>query len=72
MDQSWNSSRTELTLNISGLADARYELGVWNSSQIASVDGAALNKFGKLEVEMQKGAPETYVQQKIVIHFRHS
>jgi glycogen debranching enzyme len=69
-DQSWDSSRTQLTLNISGLAAARYELGVWNSSQIASVEGAALNKFGKLEIEMPKGAADTYVPQKVVLHFR--
>jgi hypothetical protein len=71
IDQSWNSSRTELTVNVSGLAGARYELGVWNSSQIAAVEGAALNKFGKLEIEMAKGVPESYTPQKVVIHFRN-
>ena len=71
VDQSWNSSKTELTLNASGLAGTRYEVGVWNSPEVASVEGAALNKFGKLEIEMPKGAPETYMPQKVVIHFRN-
>ena len=72
LDDSWNASRTELTLNVSGLAGMHYELGVWNPSQISSVDGATLTKFGKLEIEMPKGTPDSYVPQEIVIHFRRS
>jgi len=55
-------------LNLSGRAGSSYELGVWNSSQISSVEGAVL-KPGKLEVQMPQGAAESYVPQKVVIHF---
>jgi glycogen debranching enzyme len=72
ISQSWDVARTQLTLNVSGLAGTRYELGVWNSAQVASVEGAVLSKSGSLEIEMPKGAPETYVPRTIVIHFRRS
>jgi hypothetical protein len=70
VDESWNASKDQLTLNVSGLAGARYELAVWNSAQISSVDGALLDKLGKLDIEMPKGAPEAYVEQKVILHFR--
>jgi glycogen debranching enzyme len=70
VNESWNAAKDQLALDVSGLAGARYEVGVWNSAQISSVEGAALNKLGKLEIVMPKGAPESYVAQKVVIHFR--
>ena len=69
LSESWNAAKTEFTLEVSGRAGSRYELDVWNSSQIASVEGAALSKFGKLEIQMPQGAADSYVQQKLVIHF---
>jgi hypothetical protein len=72
LNQAWDASRTQLTLNVSGLPGAQYELGIWNSSQISSVEGGSVTKFGKLQIEMPKGAADSYVPQKIVIHFRHS
>jgi hypothetical protein len=56
--------KDQLTLNISGLAGARCDVGVWNSAQIASVDGAMLDELGKLVIEMPKGAPEAYLAQR--------
>jgi glycogen debranching enzyme len=70
VDESWNAAKDQLTLDVSGLAGARYEVGVWNSAQISTVDGAVLDKLGKLEIDMAKGAPEAYVGQRVVIHFR--
>jgi glycogen debranching enzyme len=70
--ESWDASRSQLTLDVSGVSGSRYELGVWNSAQIATVEGAVLSKFGKLEIEMPKGAADAYVPHKIVIHFRRS
>ena len=69
LSESWDAARTELTLFVSGRAGDRYSLEVWNPSQIASVDGAALTKFGKLEIQMPKGATDSYVLQKVVLHF---
>jgi hypothetical protein len=56
-------------VEVSGRAESRYELGVWNPSQISSVEGAGLTKFGKLEIQMPQGATDSYLQQKLVIHF---
>jgi len=67
--ESWNASRNQLTLNVSGLEGHRYELGVWNSSQVSSVDGAVLSKLGKLEIQMPQGPADSYVSQKVTIHF---
>jgi glycogen debranching enzyme len=72
VNESWNPARTELTLNVSGLSGTHYELSIWNSSQISSVDGATVTKLGKLQVDMPKGAAESYVPQTIVIHFQRS
>jgi glycogen debranching enzyme len=69
LSESWNASKTALILEVSGRAGSRYELEVWNPSQIASVEGAILNKLGKLEIPMPQGAPDSYVQQKLVLHF---
>jgi hypothetical protein len=43
-------------------------LSVWNPGQIFSVEGAALTKLGKLEIQMAPGA-DSYLQSKVVIHF---
>ncbi|MFZ1139720.1 MAG: hypothetical protein WAN76_11100 [Candidatus Sulfotelmatobacter sp.] len=70
LSESWNASKAEYTLDVSGRAGERYELSVWNPSQISSVEGAVLTKFGKLEIQIPQGAPDSYVPQKVVIHFR--
>jgi hypothetical protein len=72
LSESWNAAKTQLTLEVSGRAESRYELNVWNPSQISSVDGAVLTKLGKLEIQMPQGAPNSYVPQKVVIHFGRS
>ncbi len=67
--ESWNSARTQLSVDISGLASSAYELDVRNSGQITSVDGATLGKTGKLQIQMIPGTVDTYVTQKVVMHF---
>ncbi len=67
--ESWNSTRTQLTLQVSGRSGSTYELGVWNSSQIASVGGAILTKAGKLQVQIPGAPAESYSPQSIVIRF---
>jgi hypothetical protein len=69
LSESWNASKTQLTVEVSGRTGSRYELGVWNPSQISSVEGAVLTKFGKLEIPIPQAAADSYVQQKVVIHF---
>jgi glycogen debranching enzyme len=72
LSESWNASRTELTLRVSGLAGVRYELSVWNPGQISTVEGAVLAKLGKLAIQMPQAAVDSYVPQKVVIHFGRS
>lgn len=67
ISESWNSSRTQLTVELSGRAGSRYELSVWNSTQISSIDGATLTKAGKIAIQMPQGANDEYVMQKIEI-----
>jgi hypothetical protein len=69
VSESWNSSRNQLTLEVSGRAGSRYELAVWNPAQITSVEGAALTKTAKLEVQIPGAATDPYSQHTIVIHF---
>jgi len=65
----WNASRSQLSLNVSGLAGKSYELDVWNPGQILSVDGAALTKPGKLQFEIPEGPAGSYLQRQMVVHF---
>jgi hypothetical protein len=69
LSESWNSGRTQLSVELSGRAGAAYELGLWNPSQISSVAGATLTKSGKLAIQMPQGESEEYVPLKIEIHF---
>ena len=69
LSESWNASKTQLTLEVSGRAGMSYQMEVWNPGQISSVDGAVLTKLGKLEIQMPQGTAEAYIQQKVVIHF---
>jgi hypothetical protein len=71
LSEVWNASRTQLAMDVSGLAGSRYQLDVWNSGQISSVEGATLT-LGKLEIQMPQAALDPYVQQKVVIHFGRS
>ena len=69
LSESWNSAKTQLILDLSGRAGFRYQLGVWNPGQISSIEGGNFAKSGKLEITMPGGDAESYVSQKLVIHF---
>ncbi len=69
VSESWNTARTQLDMEVAGLAGTSYELGVWNADQISSAEGATLTKTGKLEIQMPTGPADAYVQQKVTIHF---
>jgi hypothetical protein len=72
LSETWNNSKTQLTVEVSGRAGDRYQLNVWNPSQITSVEGAVVTKQSKLEISMPQGTPDSYVPQKVVIHFGRS
>jgi hypothetical protein len=71
ISESWNSGRDQLTLQVSGRAAMRYELGVWNAARVSAVDGATLTKAGKLLIQMPGQMPDLYVSQSLTIHFAH-
>ena len=71
ISETWNSARNQLTMEVSGRAGSRYELGVWNAGQVSSVDGGTLTKSGKLEIQMPQGEAESYTSQSVIIHFAY-
>ncbi|HLW85055.1 MAG TPA: hypothetical protein VKR60_07555 [Candidatus Sulfotelmatobacter sp.] len=72
ISESWNPARTQLTVEVSGLPGAQYDLAVWNPSQISSVDGAVISQ-GKVRIEFPaetgQGSGEAYQHRAIVFHF---
>jgi hypothetical protein len=71
LSESWNPSKTQLTLSLSGLPGRRYEMAVWNPGQVGSVDGAVLSKAGKLEIQMPAGEGDSYIPHSVILHFEH-
>ncbi len=69
VNETWSEAGDRLTLELSGLSGKQYELAVWNSAQITSVDGGVVSKSGNLEVQIAPGADGKYRRQKVVIHF---
>jgi glycogen debranching enzyme len=69
----WSASQDQLILNLSGVAGRKYELAVWNPSQIGEVKGGVLTKAGKLQIQIPDGPDGVYVPQEVDIHFvKHS
>lgn len=72
LSETWNSSRSQLTLSVSGRAGKTYELNVWNPSQVASVKGGKLGSAAqdqaKLAVEIPSAKDESYVHQDVVLN----
>ncbi len=73
LSETWNSARTQVTLSLSGLAGRRYELSVWNPSQVVSVHGGKLGDVradqATLAVEFPAGSAESYMHQDVVLSF---
>lgn len=69
ISQSWNPSKTQLTLQVSGRPGSTYQMAVWNSGQISSVEGAVLTENGKLEIHIPAGTSESYLPQDVEIRF---
>ncbi len=68
LSEAWNSTKDELTLDMSGAPGNQYEFAVWNTAQIVSVDGAELSDRGTLHVSLSATQDGSYVHHKIVIH----
>jgi hypothetical protein len=69
LSESWNATRDQLRVQVSGLAGMGYEMNVWNPNQISRAEGATLTKLGKLQIQMPAGPSDSYVEQKVVLNF---
>jgi glycogen debranching enzyme len=72
VSETWSPAREQLTLDVSGASGARYELKLWNPSQLQRVEGADLKKTADsstLMLQIPNSASEQYVRAKIVLHF---
>ena len=70
ISHSWNANKSQLDMNFSGLSGQKYEMNVWNPTEISSVNGASM-LGGKLQIEMPPGAADSYVSQEVTLHFVH-
>jgi len=73
LSESWGPRNASLTVNVSGIPGKQYDLILWNSGQIASVEGAKLikgeNDEMRIRVELPGADFSSYVRRKILIHF---
>jgi len=69
----WSPKNESLTVNVSGIPGKQYDLMLWNSGQVASVEGGKLirEKIGeaRIRVELPGTDSSSYVEGKVLIHF---
>jgi glycogen debranching enzyme len=73
LSETWNSTHTQLTLSLSGLAGKTYELSIWNPAQISSVKGGKLGEVREdqaiLTVDFPPQNPASYAHQDVILNF---
>jgi hypothetical protein len=73
LSESWGPKYESLTVNVSGIPGKQYDLSLWNSRQIANVEGGKLiqeeNGQGRIRVELPGTDLYSYVHTAILIHF---
>ena len=72
VSESWNVSRDQLTVEVSGVPGRQYELVAWNPQQISSVEGAVFTRsgpFGQVLLQFPEGGDEFYVHRQVILHF---
>jgi glycogen debranching enzyme len=73
LSESWSAAKDRLELEVAGVSASTYEVGTWNASRLAQVEGAESIKDasgrGKLRIQFPSGGTEAYVRKKIVLHF---
>ncbi len=76
LSELWNAKHTQLTVALSGFAGRRYDLAVWNPSQIASVRGGKLDEGTREQADLTVDFPDanagSYIQQDLIIDFADS
>lgn len=73
LSESWGPKYQSLTVNVSGIPGKQYDLSLWNSGQIVSVEGGKFIRDesgqGRLRVELPGTDLYSYVHATISIHF---
>jgi glycogen debranching enzyme len=73
LSESWGPKNQSLTVNVSGISGKQYDLLLWNSEQIASVEGGKLirekNREPRIRIELPGADYSSYVEGKVLIHF---
>ena len=73
ISESWAPAHDRLTLEVSGVQGKEYEIGMWNSVQVTSVEGAELVRVhaenSGIKVKIPANASEPYPHEIIVVHF---
>jgi len=73
ISESWGPKNQSLTVNVSGIPGNQYDLMLWNSGQVASVEGGKLirekNGETRLQVELPGSDYSSYVDGKVLLHF---
>lgn len=73
VSESWSPSRDEVEFELSGLSGRAYQIEMYGSAQIASVEGAELLQPEThprlLRVKIPTGDPQSYKRQKVKIRF---
>ncbi len=71
VSETWSDNLESLRLELSGRPGSTYQLGLWNTEQVRSVEGATLSreKSPHLEVSFPGGAGQEYTHREVVIHF---
>jgi hypothetical protein len=73
LSETWAAGGERLDLEISGAAGSQYHLGVWNPSEVASVEGGELEKVADGSASVKFALPsngdQSYPHAKIIFHF---
>lgn len=73
LSQSWSASHDSLVLEVAGAFGEVYELSAWNAGQLASVDGAEIEKrdsgTATIRIQIPANSDEPYPRARITFHF---
>ena len=70
VSESWTLAHDMLTLQVAGVADGEYDLKIWNSGQVESIDGAEITReaVGEAIARVKFATKET--TRRIVVHLK--
>jgi glycogen debranching enzyme len=73
VSEQWSPNLDSLQLDVAGRPGRSYSLGVWNPTQLGSVEGATFEKTGsegaRILVQFAGKPGDDYVHSKIILHF---